>query len=300
MRMASMRPRHRCRGNRVDDRSRDIHLHASMRPRHRCRGNRRCMAMFCATLAASMRPRHRCRGNPYGPVTSGAGPTWASMRPRHRCRGNPWHCGTRRAGYGGFNEAAASLPRKSGSEILVPRQQLASMRPRHRCRGNRDAASVHLLHFQRFNEAAASLPRKSALAEIGHQRGIQEIRARAPEIHAQNWATGLCPDGARWKTSHLSKIWRVRALPGNCTSITALASPGGTRPRSARGSRRGNPCPSLSPAGLRGQPVPDRATAHGHPCDAGCRPKGPEARHVVWRRGDTERQKAEATHRSLP
>ena len=163
---ASMRPRHRCRGKYGGRTGAARPSQASMRPRHRCRGKRpwttsrprRCAPGFNEAAAsmprkahrlgqryalvlkqASMRPRHRCRGKP-GELTRQVGASLpASMRPRHRCRGklDILTAAVRRRT--GFNEAAASMPRKDPrAGERAPQPLPASMRPRHRCRGKQN------------------------------------------------------------------------------------------------------------------------------------------------------------------
>ena len=145
--LASMRPRHCCRGRRRRDRrSERDRGRASMRPRHCCRG--RLIVLGCLLLnynSASMRPRHCCRGRP---VVSSAGCTVMSS------------C---------FNEAAALLPRKAYAlaEEIEERDAHASMRPRHCCRGrpmrSRDRpsasgqASMRPRHCCRGRRASSSM-----------------------------------------------------------------------------------------------------------------------------------------------
>src|ERR1019366_2369750 len=61
-----------------------------------------------------------------------------------------------------FNEAAASMPRKSGRVRDGGILGSPSMRPRHRCRGNIAPLARVGRIVQTFNEAAASMPRKCA------------------------------------------------------------------------------------------------------------------------------------------
>ena len=153
---------------------------ASMEPRHHCRGNGEVLATAEQPSTASMEPRHHCRGNTDGVdrrirvaelqwsrgITAAETPDrngaecgrGASMEPRHHCRGNVTRT-TLSAMSGGFNGAAASLPRKpSGSMASSSRGS----------RFNGAAASLPRKHghptstdrLTRFNGAAASLPRK--------------------------------------------------------------------------------------------------------------------------------------------
>ncbi len=86
------------------------------------------------------------------------------MRPRHRCRGRPlsWEVALCQLSTC-FNEAAASLPRKTLAGVESRFQvRLASMRPRHRCRGRHPSVLAPVARPSSFNEAAASLPRKTS------------------------------------------------------------------------------------------------------------------------------------------
>ncbi len=145
-------------------------------------------------ISASMRPRHRCRGRLRLARRLPRPREQASMRPRHRCRGRldaAEDRGRRRGGHRrcrGFNEAAASMPRKTSPILRKPRAftgfneaaasmprktpcaggfllrlRRASMRPRHRCRGRRFSAFRFAIPGCGFNEAAASMPRKTRL-----------------------------------------------------------------------------------------------------------------------------------------
>ncbi len=158
--VASMGPRHRCRGNADALRDSREAGPASMGPRHRCRGNllvrhapavvgtcfngaaasmpRKCRALKAMEYArfASMGPRHRCRGNQAVVHRSTEPLGSASMGPRHRCRGN------------------------QGTAVLNLAQGTASMGPRHRCRGNRAETTRERTTSWGFNGAAASMPRK--------------------------------------------------------------------------------------------------------------------------------------------
>ena len=62
--IASMRPRHYCRGDGCYARIKDIDEKlASMRPRHYCRGDLQLRVAAAQADKASMRPRHYCRGD---------------------------------------------------------------------------------------------------------------------------------------------------------------------------------------------------------------------------------------------
>jgi len=160
-----------------------------MRPRHRCRGRHVWFDTSSTVLAASMRPRHRCRGRRARIRLHRRRLGTASMRPRHRCRGRHRNRVRLRAGGFRFNEAAASMPRKTLAALTdtvalagcfneaaasMPRKTTArwchrratspaSMRPRHRCRGRRRRLTHRKHDASRcFNEAAASMPRKTS------------------------------------------------------------------------------------------------------------------------------------------
>ena len=139
---------------------RGVPVMASMRPRHVCRGKAhrtearlRCSASFNeapACLPGKARPDHLHLG-----------PLDASMRPRHVCRGKR----QRRSGgwiaHPGFNEAPACLPGKgSASPFAISPQTTASMRPRHVCRGKAKPTATGAGSGSRFNEAPACLPGK--------------------------------------------------------------------------------------------------------------------------------------------
>ena len=136
--VASMRPRHCCRGRPMaTEDGGTLYSVASMRPRHCCRGRQGGAAQVgTAQFGASMRPRHCCRGRPsstsFGIAASPCFNEAAALLPRKASRGHLACHGTARC----FNEAAALLPRKAG--LVCARTapaHLASMRPRHCCRG---------------------------------------------------------------------------------------------------------------------------------------------------------------------
>ncbi len=84
---------------------------------------------------ASMRPEHRCSGK-LGTLRKRFLELEASMRPEHRCSGKRAARRTVPTRPGCFNEAGASLLRKTRPAGTLPHQeQAASMRPEHRCSG---------------------------------------------------------------------------------------------------------------------------------------------------------------------
>jgi len=85
---------------------------ASMRPGHRCPGNRGHRGVHARGVPASMRPGHRCPGNQPDARLIELSQD-ASMRPGHRCPGNRWRSTRRARRRACFNEAGASMPRKS-------------------------------------------------------------------------------------------------------------------------------------------------------------------------------------------
>ncbi len=176
--VASMRPRLRAAEDyRRHRRVNDGYL-ASMRPRHECRGRSAPLAGMLlsggrfneaaarmprkirpvapipsAKSVASMRPRHECRGRSED-WTANSACLSASMRPRHECRGRSGPL-AEPAASSSFNEAAARMPRKSrlGVEALRAPSSFneAAARRRGRSRSARGMWRVIL----RFNEAAA-------------------------------------------------------------------------------------------------------------------------------------------------
>ena len=149
--------------------------HASMRPRQRM--PRKSESVETARLAASMRPRQRCRG-------SCTCSTYDSDR--------AWR----------FNEAAATMPRKSAGRSYVAESAhgfneaaatnaaevrmisrvdhicAASMRPRQRCRGSSTSAIEQAAaEATGFNEAAATMPRKYGTLD-GHHRSCRHASMR--------------------------------------------------------------------------------------------------------------------------
>ena len=188
--MASMRPRHYCRGRATkapdlfylqdrfneaaallprkgfgdDVTMADVAL-ASMRPRHYCRGRGGDHAQDRVRDRASMRPRHYCRGREAELAKTHFAIPPASMRPRHYCRGRERGCPWSDIDTRSFNEAAALLPRKGARRLeVVQHDAHASMRPRHYCRGRGEVDEMARELRGRFNEAAALLPRKGASA----------------------------------------------------------------------------------------------------------------------------------------
>ena len=175
--VASMGPRHRCRGIpalsgiRLSEEMlqwgrgiaaaesgranllREPRCAASMGPRHRCRGIARPLAVADLDAVASMGPRHRCRGiwptnGVNVPETSlqwGRGIAAAEFLPQRE----------RFFGARGFNGAAASLPRNLERRRVLPCDLGASMGPRHRCRG---IALVDVPVFLRVLAQVASTP----------------------------------------------------------------------------------------------------------------------------------------------
>ncbi len=161
LRIASMWPRHCCRGKDCVSVSETFTANASMWPRHCCRGKPPTATHARKLSSASMWPRHCCRGK-YGYMPSGWGFDSASMWPRHCCRGKdsqPRHARCERRLQCGRGIAAAE--RLHCLPLQCRGHQQASMWPRHCCRGKtvfspRTAKAMSA----RFNVAAALLPRK--------------------------------------------------------------------------------------------------------------------------------------------
>ncbi len=133
--VASMGPRHCCRGITDPTNDIDIAAGASMGPRHWCRGIRRRASPSprqpgSFNGAAALLPR-----NP-GALQRRAHRLAASMGPRHCCRGIRRHSQRWPWAQQSFNGAAALLPRNLDRLAQIAlRVRIASMGPRHCCRG---------------------------------------------------------------------------------------------------------------------------------------------------------------------
>ncbi len=137
---------------------------ASMRPRRRSRGEPPAGPTPTAgRTRASMRPRRRSRGELAIRVSAVCGSGRASMRPRRRSRGEAAVQARSRRPPRGFNEAAATKPRRERKAARSNWVAMAhaSMRPRRRSRGEVDTDGPWASRCRsRFNEAAATKPRR--------------------------------------------------------------------------------------------------------------------------------------------
>ncbi len=168
-----------------------------MRPEHRCSGKphpRRDLAGD--RRDASMRPEHRCSGKPAGEIHR-VEVLDASMRPEHRCSGKRSAPRRRRSRPPRFNEAGASLLRKTGVNLvrgaLLAR---ASMRPEHRCSGKPTRKFTCFAIRYCFNEAGASLLRKTC----------QLVRLRQPGPRFNEAGASLLRKTYRSETRILSDV----------------------------------------------------------------------------------------------
>ncbi len=192
-------------------------------------------AFVIKPILASMRPRQACLGNELVNeiLTSGE---IASMRPRQACLGNAGVIRRRTRTRAGFNEAEASLPRKSRRGTCDPHTQIgASMRPRQACLGNSPVPYANRSYrtasmrprqaclgndykefsgdprLWRFNEAEASLPRKFGLTfrVVFVLRSFNEAEASLPRKYEHPFAyhQHLSNASMRPRQACLGNVW---------------------------------------------------------------------------------------------
>ncbi len=152
-----------------------------MRPEHHCSGNQSVFTRHELAGLASMRPEHHCSGNLSGKIVIGGNLDVASMRPEHHCSGNPNDYMPTWEESESFNEAGASLLRKS--------KRRRKSKPPTTSFNEAGASLLRKSREQRpgvwvvlgFNEAGASLLRKSRLRQRRRQDGA--TASMRPEHH---------------------------------------------------------------------------------------------------------------------